>query len=180
MNIKKSDTIGTARHKGNTNKLCRKKVRQRARSWCFTYNGYSKKDVTQLALDFDKIGVIKYIYQEELGENNNEHLQGVVSFKNATELSSLKKINSKIHWEQCISLRASIKYCSKEETRNGEIKYDGIQSTELWHKPIPKLTKEEYYEWWKKKLIEEGDKELRESIREDEYIRLGIMKPKES
>lgn len=109
MNLQKVGTIGTHGHRGNTGKLCQRKVRQRARSWCFTFNGYDKKDLAQLAIDFEKIGIKKYIYQEEIGENENEHLQGVVQFNNSIELSTLKKINNKIHWEKCKSLKGSIK-----------------------------------------------------------------------
>ncbi len=143
IKVKSQGTLGTTRHKGNTNKLCRKTRRQRARSWCFTWNNHTENDMAQLAQTFLKIGTQKYFYQEEIGEEKTPHLQGVINFKNPIDFNSLKKISDKIHWEACKNLRASIKYCSKEETRNGRQFSHGINNNELWHAPIPLMTHRE-------------------------------------
>ncbi len=143
IKVKNNGTLGTARHRGNTNKLCLKTRRQRARSWCFTWNNYNKKNLAHLAQQFSKFGISKYCFQEEIGESKNPHIQGVVNFKNPIDFNSLKKINSEIHWEKCKNLRASIKYCSKEETKNGERFTYGIKAEELWVKPIPDMSHEE-------------------------------------
>lgn len=126
-------TEGATRHKGNTSKLCHSRTRQRARSWCFTFNNYTENDPAQLAKGFQQLGTKKYCFQEEKGENGTRHLQGVINFKNAIEFSTLKKLNPKIHWEKCLNIKASIKYCSKPESKNGETFTYGIDSRELWH-----------------------------------------------
>ncbi len=60
----------------------------------------------------------KYIFQEEIGEENNvPHLQGVVCFMNPVWFKRLKEIDSRVHWEPCRDLKGSIKYCSKPMTR---------------------------------------------------------------
>ncbi len=136
MKSKKGDTLNTVGHTGNT-KVCVVKVpRQRGRSWCFTWNNYTAENIAQLTLTFCILGNNKYVFQEEVGKNNTKHLQGVVTFKNAISFRSLKKISEKIHWEKCNNLKASIRYCSKEETRAGKIYQHGIKQSELWHKKI--------------------------------------------
>ena len=138
FNIKSkiSDTLDTRGHIGNTSNMCHKRLRQRARSWCFTWNNYSKDNIDTLTHTFSVFGNNKYIFQEEIGKNGTRHLQGVVNFKNAISFFSLKKISSEIHWEKCKNLKASIKYCSKEETRSGKLYQSGIEINELWAKPI--------------------------------------------
>jgi len=59
--------------------------------------------------------------QEEEGENGTRHIQGTVHYRNQIAFSTLKQISSKIHWERCIDLRASIKYCTNIEKRRGQI-----------------------------------------------------------
>ncbi len=93
-------------------------MNKRHRSYCFTWNNYTVGNIDTLAQSFLNIGAKKYIYQEKIGEENNTpHLQGVVCFKNPVWFGTMKRIDSRIHWEACKDLKASIKYCSKPETR---------------------------------------------------------------
>lgn len=136
----KGGTVGTVRAQGNTDNLCPKRTRQRARSWCFTLNNHKENDVAHLTQEFGRFGNNKYIFQEEIGESKTPHLQRVINFKNAIAFNTVKKINNKAHWEKCKNLKAAIKYCSKEETRSGKQWSNGIESHELWKKKVPLMT----------------------------------------
>lgn len=94
----------------------------RSRNWCFTLNNYTETDITQLHTVFD-ILKSEYIFQEEKGENGTPHLQGFFKLKNAKSFSAVKKSIGiiKIHLEKCKNVKASIKYCQKEDTKNGKL-----------------------------------------------------------
>lgn len=91
----------------------------RSLSYCFTLNNYTSDDITSLLLSFKNSFL--YVFQEELGENETRHLQGVVKWKIQRSFKTMKKIHSKIHWERCRNVKNSILYCTKEDTRNGKI-----------------------------------------------------------
>ncbi len=145
IELNNADTLGTPRHKGNTRKFVPKRTRNRARSWCFTWNNYDKNSMAHLAKQFEIMKTEKYIFQEEIGEEKVEHIQGFVKFKNPRELSALKRISQKIHWEKTRDIKGSIIYCSKEKTRNGEIVSKGVQIEEMWRE-MPKYIKKTYSE----------------------------------
>jgi len=88
----------------------------RTRCWCFTLNNYSMEDIKA----FEKCGG-KYCFQEEMGESGTKHLQGVLQLPNGVSLNHMKKLNGRAHWEVCRNLNASIQYCSKSDTRIGNI-----------------------------------------------------------
>lgn len=88
--------------------------------WCFTLNNYEYKDLGYLQSYFNQY-CKQYIFQEETGENGTPHLQGYIGLIKKSRLTELKHINTKIHWEPCIDVKASIVYCSKTESRSGEI-----------------------------------------------------------
>ncbi len=108
-------------------------MNKRHRSYCFTWNNYTVENIDTLTQAFMEIGVKKYIFQEEIGEENNvHHLQGVVCFNNPIWFNTMKRIDNRIHWEPCRDLKGSIRYCSKELTRkkgSSPYKY-GIKDTE--------------------------------------------------
>lgn len=134
-----SDTltqVDTTRN-GNTESI------PRCRKWCFTLYNYSALDIDTLTQTFSKE---KYIFQEETGISGKPHLQGYVEFKNARYLSSLKKINKEIHWEETRNEKASIQYCQKEETRSGNIFTNIIPQFKT-------LNYEQLYDW-QKQVIE--------------------------
>jgi len=62
------------------------------------------------------------VYQlEQAPDTGTKHHQGFVIFKQRQRLTSLKKLNKRIHWKPCDNKRGgvpgAIKYCTKEETR---------------------------------------------------------------
>lgn len=103
---------------GNTNNP------RRARNWCFTLNNYTENDIKHLESEFKDTA--DYTFQQERGANGTKHLQGVVCFKNAVSFKHVKNILPQAHIEICKNKRAAISYCSKAETRDGEI-YSNIR-----------------------------------------------------
>ncbi len=91
----------------------------RSLSYCFTLNNYTANDIENLLYDFKNS--VCYCFQEEKGENGTPHLQGVVKWKLQRSFKTMKKINSKIHWERCRNIKQSVLYCCKDDTRNGQI-----------------------------------------------------------
>ncbi len=90
------------------------------RNWFFTWNNYERKDIT-LLLDIAKSTKCRYCFQEEIGSEGTEHLQGILLFKNARSFNSMKKIDKRVYWKKLVSVKAGLAYCSKTATRNGEI-----------------------------------------------------------
>ncbi len=118
-------------------------MNKRHRSYCFTWNNYTVENIDTLTQSFINIGVKKYIFQEEIGEENNiPHLQGVVCFRNPVWFGTMKRINSSIHWEACKDLKGSIKYCSKPNTRKkgSEPYLYNVKGNELWCSVKKKMT----------------------------------------
>ena len=99
-------------------------TRNRSRGWCFTLNNYEESDIDLLTQLWDDV---RYVFQEETGEEGTPHLQGVVYFENARSFESMKQIDTRIHWERCRSLKKSIDYCNKSETRTGRVFSKGIK-----------------------------------------------------
>lgn len=86
-----------------SNKTCR--------TWVYTLNNYSEADVEQ----FIALECARHICSKEVGEEGTKHLQGWISFKNSTRLTALKKLNSRVHWEEAKSIEAGWNYCTKGE-----------------------------------------------------------------
>lgn len=118
---------------GNT-----KKPRERARSWFFTFNNPQMAEA-QLVQELDKLGCEKYCFQREKGAEGTEHYQGCIYFKNPKEFNALKKWNTSIHWEKCKNWKSACDYCSKEDTRIGDIYSKGL--------PKPLKIIEKLYPW---------------------------------
>lgn len=94
-----------SRGRGNTNP-------PRSRNWTLTINNYTsteKKDFINLNAN--------YIFQCEKGEKETPHIQGTIAFKNARTLTAMKKLFPRAHFEVCKDIEASLKYCSKTESR---------------------------------------------------------------
>lgn len=102
----------------------------RSRQWTFTLNNYKKEDIK----NFCMLNA-EYVFQEETGEQGTPHLQGVVIFKNARTLSSMKRLEGRTHWEVCRDKSASIVYCSKDDTRTGQI-YTNIDIKKHVHRDM--------------------------------------------
>lgn len=88
----------------------------KSRAWCFTLNNYKKEDIKHI-----QTLKCEYVFQEETGKNGTPHLQGYLYFTNAISFTSIKKKIPKAHIEPAKNKVASIRYCSKEDTRTGAI-----------------------------------------------------------
>lgn len=119
---------------GNTMEPRHSSSRNRARTWCFTLNNYTDEDTVSLSHNkWSDMEITKLVFQEEIGEEKmTKHLQGVVQFKNQISFTTLKEFHNKIRWSKCKNLQASIKYCSKQDTRNGELYTHGNVEKWLW------------------------------------------------
>ncbi len=132
----------------------------RARSWCFTWNNHTKENWHTCTSLFNNMKIHKMICQEEKDKNGTRHIQGFIQFNNAINFTTLKKVDEKIHWEVCRNIPASIKYCSKEDTRVGEVfKHEMFTKKEKFKfdyeefaKYMIKLDKEEPVVWTKNQL----------------------------
>lgn len=114
---------------GNTKTPAEQKEKE-VRSLFFTYNNPKKGEKGELLDWLNGRKNMSYIFQEETGENGTPHLQGVFKSSSSIKFSTLKSKFPKIHWEKTKSWKDAIKYCSKEETRTGEIyKSDDIKIT---------------------------------------------------
>jgi hypothetical protein len=83
-----------------------------ARNMCFTLNNYTVKEIDEIkAWDFQYL-IIGY----EIGEESKTpHIQGYVEWKNAKRITTLKKLNGRIHWEaRKGSAEQAANYCKKE------------------------------------------------------------------
>ena len=110
-----------------------------SKHWVFTLNNYTKEDINSFS---SNSSIKRYIFQEETGENGTPHLQGYLEFSTKKRPKSVFKTD-KIHWEKCKSVKASIEYCCKEDTRTGEIYTKNIIVIE----PIKCLKRSQLYEW---------------------------------
>jgi len=79
--------------------------------WCFTLNNYGEGEYTDIqGWDFTYIVVGK-----EKGENGTPHLQGYVEFTKKKRITTLKKLNSRIHWERRKgTAQQAADYCKKD------------------------------------------------------------------
>lgn len=81
-----------------------------AKRWCFTLNNYDNQD----KITIKNIECVYQIVGREIGKQGTKHLQGYIEFKGGKRLSTLKKINPRIHWEKCKgNQKQNIAYCSK-------------------------------------------------------------------
>lgn len=90
----------------------------RSRGWCFTLNNYTDDDVTMfnnLGKGVEEGTVAYMVFGKEVGQNGTPHLQGYIRFVNARSGASMKKLQSKAHWEaqRGTNFDASV-YCKKD------------------------------------------------------------------
>lgn len=85
----------------------------KARSFLLTINNPREDDKKNL----EECGSDYLIFQLEKGEQGTEHYQAFLYFKNARSFASIKKKFPRAHIERARNAKASIKYCSKEDTR---------------------------------------------------------------
>ena len=131
---------------GNTSNQIPTKIKQvnKAVKWVFTFNNYCDNDILEIVPILNE-KCVKYVFQEEKGENGTKHLQGAILVKEKIRPTELN-LSKKIHWEACKYWEESVKYCQKEATRNGKIYTKGI--------PLPVKIIEKLFEW-QQKLVDE-------------------------
>ncbi len=130
-----SNTKGKMRHKTSRN---------RSRSWCFTWNNYTAENLSHLSQPkFFPTEICKLIFQEEIGKEKTKHIQGFVQFKNQIDFKKIKGYLPKCHIEKCRDIRASIKYCLKQDTASGTQYTYGISDSELTKINRPRLTQDQ-------------------------------------
>lgn len=133
---------------------------QKSRGWCFTLNNYTKEDIKNLMSH-----KADYVFQEETGEKGTPHLQGFIYFANAISFKSIKDKIPKAHIEPAKNKIASIRYCSKIETRTGKI-YANIDISNIQHKDTGTLNIDnEFLEYIKKCQKEDEEEKLNEELR---------------
>lgn len=140
------NSSNSSRARGNT-KLSPKSdsVKQEApkKRYCMTLNNYTEKEYSQLKDFFSSNSSNKWIIGREIGSiEKTEHLQIYVNFKEKIRFSAIKKINERLHIEECKGTEEqNIAYCSKDG------KYEAFG---LIVKRKPKiLSDDELYEWQK-------------------------------
>ncbi len=105
----------------------------KSKGWFLTWNNYSEQSIDILM----SLGPIKYMIQEEKGESGTPHLQGVLSFKKEVKLSWLCKECPGVNWTVARNMAACINYCSKVDTRNGQIWSKGYKAMKMKvHDPL--------------------------------------------
>lgn len=95
-----------------------------SRNTCFTLNNYTEEEYKSIT-NWD----CKYlIVGKEVGEQGTPHLQGYVEWNGSKRLSTLKKINGRIHWENRKgTAKQAADYCKKENNffEKGELSIQG-------------------------------------------------------
>lgn len=134
--------------RGNTKTLAKKDRNNQMIKHFMTFNNYSKSDIDKIVETMEPI-CKQFIFQEEIGENGTKHLQGCFWLKKKMRWSQFNLPN-KIHWEKVKDWKSAVEYCSKEETRNGNIYSHGlpkqlkiINELRPWQKTICNIIKEE-------------------------------------
>ena len=118
------------------------------RYWCFTYNKYDVEKVETMEIVL-RMEADWYVFQEEVGESGTAHLQGTICWKKKKRLTECKEVwCPTIHWEKTKSVKASVAYCSKMDTR----KPDGMQWTHGIELPDEVVCPSVY--GWQEKVIE--------------------------
>lgn len=86
------------------------------KTWTITLNNYTEEEEKHLK----SLKKSYLFYGKEIGDEGTPHLQGFITFNNNHRLSSLKKINPRIHWEYTTHKEAAINYCNKVYTEKYE------------------------------------------------------------
>lgn len=116
----------------------------KSRAYCLTINNYLEHDTNTLLTLPDE-----YCFQYEKGENGTKHIQAIIYFKNARSFDSIKKAFPRAHIEKTNNIEASIKYCSKKDTREGMDYYCSERWRKIYFKPEkrPIETITEFKDW---------------------------------
>lgn len=131
------------------------KIRYDFQHWTGTLNNYTKEDIQLLPTLPD---LVKYCYQEEIGENGTPHIQFLISFNKRLSIKKLKSnFTTRAHLQPIKDWIKCLEYCHKLDTRNGKI-ISNIPEV-LQRIKIEKKAQLEYYKIdeflpWQKELYE--------------------------
>ncbi len=123
-------------HRSRAEQSCNTKLTlpSRVRTWSFTLNNHTTKEVEQWHTDIQEFKIKKFRMQEEIGKNGTPHLQGAVTFKNTVRLYTVKNLLPRAHWEPAKNTEALYKYCRKVDTRSGlEWEWEDVTGTKKGH-----------------------------------------------
>ncbi len=80
--------------------------------WCFTFNNYTKEELSSIVLQIKK-DCKKAIVSREVGASGTPHLQGYLEFIKKTRPKG--SFNNRIHWEKAKgNASQNYTYCSKD------------------------------------------------------------------
>lgn len=87
-----------------------------SRTWAFTYNN---QDLDALKAYGERIKAhgTQLVFQYECGQTGNLHIQGVIDMGVKVKMSEMRRILPGAHIEKCKDFFASVKYCTKADTR---------------------------------------------------------------
>lgn len=110
--------------KRTSTEVALEKLIQPASEWCFTFNNYRTDDPDRLVQLFSSSGALFCFQRESAPDTGTPHLQGVVRFaKSLVPVQVFTVIDpefKRIHWERCRSWEHSVRYCSKEDSRESD------------------------------------------------------------
>lgn len=125
---------------GEGNSILPPKRPNSSKYWFFTFNNYNVAVIGSLVSEF-QVKCEWYVFQEETGKSGTPHLQGTIALKSKgrpLETFSFKGI----HWEKTKAIKSAIDYCTKLDSRTGEI-YTNI----VVPKPLKLLNYTDMYPW---------------------------------
>lgn len=123
---------------GNT-----KPVRSLVRRACFTLNNWTDEELSHITSTFNVWGAL-YCIGKEIGEQKTPHLQGYIRLKKQKEFNTLKKVNTRIHWEKCRGTeKQNLVYCKKDNN------YVSTFPKTLAERILDKYENTEWKEWQK-------------------------------
>lgn len=123
----------------------------RGRTWFVTWNDYPEEYSKIITEASDKC-----VFQLEIGESGNEHVQGAVYFKNPRTFSAVKKLFTGAHIEPARNWGAACNYCKKSETAVGGTQVDTRESPPC-RDAFTELGLE--YKWWQQEILDIIDKD---------------------
>lgn len=113
MSFKKTGRHGKTPGASNTEVIA-----PSSRKWDFVWNNYDENSVDILLNFFSKTKDIKYLFQFEVGsENETPHIQGCFTCKSPKKKSTLIKIDDHFSCRPARNWLALVQYCCKDDTR---------------------------------------------------------------
>lgn len=133
----------TAQARGNTS--------SRARSYTFTLNNWTKKELHKI-LTACETKSWSYVIGSEVGEKGTPHLQGYITNKNPISFSTMKKLMPRAHIEIAVaSVRSNYNYCTKS---CGDDMWTNIEMIPTRLEKMHKVYEGVVWKDWQQKIID--------------------------